>query len=401
MIQEKTYLKSKISGMFKNPAFIIFSLMGIVTIGLSIYNYVLPTYVRDGEFHSHYNNFLIFKGSFFHLLNQQDLYDLFPAEHFDLYKYSPTFALFIAPLAFLPNVIGLILWNLINTFVLLFAFWTLPFKNNKQKVWTVGFVLLTLITSMQNSQSNALIAGLMILGFNLAEKRKMLPAILLISFTFFIKIFGIAGLAIFIFYPQKWKSALYILLSFLVLTILPIIVVPFQQLFEIYSSWFDMLQADLSVSYGYSVAGIISSWFGLMDVKNWVLIFGVIGFFIPFIKVNWYNNPLFRLWILTYILIWVVIFNHKAESPTFIIAVSGVAIWYFSQKRKTINLILLILTFIFTILSPTDLFPAMIREEFIQPYSIMALPCLLVWLKLLMDFFRLDFTQVQSNMDDF
>jgi len=242
---------------------------------------------------------------------------------------------------------------------------------------------------MQNSQSNTLIAGLMILGFSFAEKQKILPAALLITFTFFIKIFGIAGLVIFIFYKNRWKSALYVVLSFLILAILPLIVIPFHQLFELYKSWVAMLQADHSVSYGYSAAGIISSWFGLEDVKNWVLIFGVIGFFIPFLKVKLYDNPLFRLWILAYILIWVVLFNHKAESPTFIIAISGVTIWYFSQKRKTINLILLILTFLFTVLSPTDLFPAVVREEFIQPYSIMALPCLLVWLKLLIDFLRL------------
>jgi hypothetical protein len=252
---------------------------------------------------------------------------------------------------------------------------------------------------MQNSQSNALIAGLIILGFCFAEKRKILPAIFLITFTFFIKIFGIAGLAIFIFYPNKWKSATYIIVSFVILAVMPLIIIPFQHLVELYSSWIEMLQDDHSVSYGYSIAGLMSSWFGLVNSKNWVLIFGIIGFFMPFLKLKWYNNPLFRLWVLAYILIWVVIFNHKAESPTFIIAVSGVGIWYFSQQRKTINLILLILTFLFTVLSPTDLFPAIIREEFIKPYSLMALPCFLVWIKLLIDFLKLDFGLIQSNMD--
>ena len=158
-----------------------------------------------------------------------------------------------------------------------------------------------------------------------------------------------------------------------------------------------MLQADHSISYGYSAAGILSSWFNIENVKNAVLIFGVTGFFIPFVNVKLYSNSVFRLWILAWILIWVVIFNHKAESPTFIIAVSGVAIWYFSQKRKTVNLILLILTFIFTVFSPTDLFPSVIREKFVMPYSIMALPCLLVWIKLLIDFFRLDFDRLQPD----
>ncbi len=399
MDKDKADIKSNQSGFYKNPELLIFALVGIITIGLSIYNYVLPTYIKDGEFHSHYNNYLIFKNSFHHLINLQDLYISFPPEHFDIYKYSPTFALFMAPLAYLPNVLGLILWNLINAFVLLYALWNLSFRNNKIKVWAVGFVLLALITSMQNSQSNALIAGLMILGFSFAEKQKMLPAVLLISFTFFIKVFGIAGLAIFIFYPNKWKSGIYIIASIIFFTFLPLIVIPFSQLFELYKSWITMLSTDHSVSYGYSVAGIFSSWFGLVDVKNWVLIFGIIGFFIPFVKVKWYKNPLFRIWVLAYILIWIVIFNHKAESPTFIIAVTGVAIWYFSQTRNYVNLFLLLLTFLFTVLSPTDLFPSIIREEFVKPYSIMALPCLLVWLKMLVDFLRLDFSQIQSNID--
>ena len=398
MDQEKTYAKSKVLRRIKNPAFLIFFLVSIITIGLSVHNYVLPTHIKDGEFHSYYNNYLIFKGSFHHLINQQDLYNSYPTEYFDIYKYSPTFALIMAPLAYLPDVLGLIFWNLINAFVFLYALWNLSFKNNKVKIRAVGFVLLALITSMQNSQSNALIAGLIILGFSFAEKQKMLPAALLITFTFFIKIFGIAGLAIFIFYRHKWKSALYIIISFLILAILPLIVIPFHQLLEFYKSWVFMLQADHSVSYGYSAAGMISSWFNIENVKNWVLIFGIIGFFIPFIKINQYKSALFRIWILAYILIWVVIFNHKAESSTFIIAVSGVTIWYFSQKGNYVNLVLLILTFIFTVFSPTDLFPAVIREEFIQPYSIMALPCLLVWFKLLIDFLRLDFTQIQSNM---
>ena len=396
--EEEKKIRPVIHRVFKDPKFLVFLFVGIVTVGLSLHNYSFQTYIQNGEFHSNYNNYLIFKGSFHHLINHQDLYNPYPAEHFDIYKYSPTFALFMAPLSYLPDVVGLIIWNLINAFVFLIAIWNLPFKNDKVKIWLLGFVLLAFITSMQNFQSNALIAGLIILGFSFAEKQKIWLAVLLISFTFFIKIFGIVGLAIFIFYKNKWKTALYILLSFLILTILPLIVIPTHQLFELYKSWFAMLQADHSTSYGYSIAGIISSWFGLVDVKNWVLIFGIISFFIPFIKVKRYKNPLFRLWILAYILIWIVIFNHKAESPTFIIAVTGVAIWYFSQKRNLLNLILLILTFLFTILSPTDLFPAMIRKEFIQPYSIMALPCLLVWIKLLIDFLRLDFAKIQSNI---
>jgi hypothetical protein len=33
-----------------------------------------------------------------------------------------------------------------------------------------------------------------------------------------------------------------------------------------------------------------------------------------------------------------------------------------------------------TSFSPSDLFPKFIRDEFIKPYSLKALPCVLIWL---------------------
>jgi hypothetical protein len=85
-----------------------------------------------------------------------------------------------------------------------------------------------------------------------------------------------------------------------------------------------------------------------------------------------------------------VIFNHKAESPTFVVAVSGIAIWFFAQKVSVENIVLLILVIIFTILSPTDIFLASFRSGFVQPYVLKVVPCILVWIKITVDlmFFR-------------
>jgi len=50
----------------------------------------------------------------------KDLYAPYPNEYWDLYKYSPTFALLMAPLALLPTLAGLAGWNLLNVvFVLI------------------------------------------------------------------------------------------------------------------------------------------------------------------------------------------------------------------------------------------------------------------------------------------
>src|ERR1043166_5046324 len=57
------------------------------------------------------NNFLIFRSAFDHLRFGVDLYALHPAEHGDLFKYSPTFALLFAPFAIMPFGVSLAVWN--------------------------------------------------------------------------------------------------------------------------------------------------------------------------------------------------------------------------------------------------------------------------------------------------
>jgi hypothetical protein len=142
---------------------------------------------------------------------------------------------------------------------------------------------------------------------------------------------------------------------------------------------------DHSISDGLSVIGWLKTWFGWAPDKTLVSLAGVVLFCLPLLLYRQYSQYTFRLLLLASVLIWVVIFNHRAESPTFVIAVSGVALWYFAQTPKTENLVLLLLTLIFTVLSPTDLFPATVRTEWFTPYVVKAVPCILVWGKLTYD----------------
>ena len=92
--------------------------------------------------------------------------------------------------------------------------------------------------------------------------------------------------------------------------------------------------------------------------------------------------------LLASVLIWVVIFNHKAESNTFVLASCGVALWYFAADRSKFHHILLIASILLVTLSPTDLFPRYIRGELIVPYKLKALPPILVWLALQWELLR-------------
>lgn len=353
-------------------------LQSLVLLGTKVYH-------AGGLEYTHYNNYKIFKHSFEHLKDQKDLYILYPQENWDLYKYSPSFSAFFGIFASLPDWLGLFLWNSLNAFLLLIAVYYLPRLNNYQKGIILLFCAIELMTSIQNQQSNGLIAGLTILAFCLLERNKYQYATLCIVFSAFIKLFGLVGFALFLFYPKKWKLALYSLLWVAILLSLPLIFIDLEQYKFLFQSWQNMLANDFSASYGYSVTGVLHTWSGMEINKMAVLIAGVIIFLVPLFRFNQYRNYSFRFLALTSILIWVVIFNHKAESPTFIIAIAGVCLWFFVSEKNILNITLFILAFILTSVSRTDIFPPYLNDRFVIPYALKAFPCILIWLKIIYD----------------
>ncbi|MDL5048146.1 glycosyltransferase family 87 protein [Oscillatoria amoena NRMC-F 0135] len=350
-------------------------LYGIAFILASVAQYFKP---QTGEY-TNYNNYIIFKQAFFHLLDGKDLYIMYPAECWDLFKYSPAFALFMGVFAWLPDIAGLTLWNLLNAMVLWYGFATIPQATNRQKTFMLLFVFIELLTSIQNAQSNGLIAGLILLAFNKLENGDVRWSSLFITLTVFIKLFGLVAFALFLLYKQKPKFILWSIAWTLLLLVLPIVVSGYDGLLAQYQSWWKMLKEDHSASVGLSVMGWLQTWFGYNGSKTLITLGGVALFCLPLIKVQQYSDYTFRLLLTASVLLWVIIFNHKAESPTFVIAIAGAALWYFMQPKNTAALVLIALAFIFTSLSPTDLFPPPVRKQFIEPYVLKAVPCIFIW----------------------
>lgn len=362
----------------------------IVFITLSLAASVLSligtkTYREGGRVYNRYNNYSIFERSFDHLVMNQDLYVAYPEEHWDLYKYTPTFSAFFGIYSILPDWLGLCLWNLTNALILFLAIYYLPKLNLYQKGLISIIVLLELMGSMQNEQSNALIAGLIILAFGFLERNKMLWATLCIVCTAFVKLFGVVGFALFLFYPSKWKSAVYTLGWTLLLAAIPLLFISWDQYIYLFQSFGKMLSYDHDESYGFSVMGIISSWFSMDVNKNLIVGIGAMMFLLPFLRVKLYQEFMFKFLILCSILIWIVIFNHKAESPTFIIAMTGIALWFVYSPKSRTNTVLFIAAFILVSITPTDIFPRYLREVYVEPYALKALPCVLIWVKILYD----------------
>lgn len=352
-----------------------------------------PKPLPGGGFFTHYNNYQIFRQSFYHLIHQQDLYCLYPGEHADLYKYTPTFSLLFGGLALLPEAPGLLLWNLLNALVLCGAIFYLPHLTRQQQVMMALVVVIEMLTSVQNSQSNALIAGLLVLAFGLAERQRLALATLCILLTAFIKLFGLLGLVMLAFYRPKTRLAAYALGWAALLAALPLLVVPLPQYGFLMRSYGQLLAGDHAGSYGFSVMGWLHTWFGFDPPKNAVVAVGLVALLLPLGRLGAYGHARFRQLMLASVLLWMVVFNHKAESPTFVIAMAGVALWFVPGPKTPLRIALFVLAFVLTSLSPTDVFPAYLRTHYVVPYALKGVPCILIWLRVLYEQLTAPFPQ--------
>jgi hypothetical protein len=345
----------------------------------------LKTFAGSDILYTKYNNYVIFKNSFFHLIQNKDLYKFYLTEQWDLYKYSPSFSFLFGALAYLPDTIGLFLWNVLNVIPVLYGLKLLTSVSGRNKSYVLLFCLIESLNSLQNAQSNGLMAGLILLTFVSLENGKYFLATLFVVLSVFLKIYGGIAFVFFIFYPDKRRLILYTLFWFMLIGILPLLVVSLHQLIYLYKSWGDLLKNDQVQSLGISVSGIISSWFNIDAPKSLISLAGMLVFLSPLIRVKSWGSNSFRLMMLCSALIWVVIFNHKAESPTFVIALLGIALWYFSQDKTRVNTILVVLAFILTTLSVSDLTPRFIRNGFVGPYCIKAVMPVIIWCKIIFE----------------
>lgn len=352
-----------------------------------------PLKIIDGGMHTNYNNYLIFKNSFLHFWNQENLYIHHPTEYFDLYKYSPTFALLMAPFAKLPDIVGLPLWNLINALPVILAILLLSRLDDLKQTKFLWLIAIELLTSVQNEQSNGLMVGFIALAFIAMEKQNLLWATLFIVLTFYIKIFGLFAAVLIFFYPNKLKSIGLLAFWMIFLGVIPAIFTSFNYLIAQYQNWVHLVTSDQSTMIGMSAMGMAEVWLHIPINKGLFTLLGLALFLYPLKNLNNFKDLDYRLLCLASILLWIVLFNHKAESPTFVIAVFGVGVWYFITRTHDkflsfIDIFLLVLVLAFTVLSPTDIFPRAFREEYVKPYMLKTLPCFLVWLKVVVDMIR-------------
>lgn len=329
------------------------------------------------------NNVLIFRYSFVNLINKVDLYSLHPEQHLDYYKYSPAFAIFMAPFAAIPSQVGAVVWNLLNAVIFLLGIKSLDIEK-KYKTIFLWLCFFEYMTSMNYFQSNVMMAGLMMMVFSCLAKTRPVLSGFISTILFNIKIFGAGVASVFLLYSKKRWFIISAVLSSLVLAVVGILLSSFSYTYEMYLSWLKLLLWDFDASLGVSVMALINQY--ILMPKLWIQLAGTALTFSP-IVICWFKGPrgVSRVALVSAIMIWSVIFNHKAETATYIIAVTGAVLWFVYSSKTILDKILIGLVFIFTTLSPTEFFPKVLVEILGGKDFVKLVPCVLLWIKILFD----------------
>ena len=350
------------------------------------------------------NNYKIFKNVYFHTIDKLPLYKEYPLEYFDHNHYGPIFSIVIAPFAMLPDYVGIPLWSLFNAVILAWAITLLPLKATQINA-ILWICLHELLTTLLGLQFNPLMTAIIILSFVYIEKAKDFWSAFFIVLGVFVKLYGIVGLAFFFFSKNKIKFILSLIFWSIVMFCLPMLLSSPEYIIQTYKEWFERLveknneNAGLNSYQDISLMGIVRRFFQDSSISNLpYLIGGVFLFGLQYLRIKEYKEVSYRLMLLASVLIFTVIFSSGSESPTYIIAFVGVAIWFVIQPKpiSKFYISLLIFALILTSLSPSDLIPKYLKDNFIRPYALKALPCVLIWFAIVYEMLRNKFKNYNS-----
>lgn len=332
------------------------------------------------------NNFIIFTASFGHLLNQENLYKLYPAEYHDYFLYGPVFAILIYPFKAFPLLFGKILWVTFNFIIYWFAVKKFFKSEVKALFWWILICFQDIYLSGLSFEINNLMIASIILAFCLLEDKKEFVAGLVIGFFSMVKLFPIMALLFISFEIDRKKYLIGIGLGIFLAILIPTTFTNIEFIQSQLMEWVkvlmhkDSLNRNLNPLVDYSLPGLFRKNLGDPSISNlYFILFGFIVLSGLFIK-NWMQKNL-KLELLVLSILTILVFNSNTESPSFIISSTAVAIWWnFVEKKKTIwSHFFLILYMLFTALPSIDGYPKEFKDQILHQRGLRALPPVIIW----------------------
>ena len=330
-------------------------------------------------------NFEIFRTASRHLVADLDLYAEYPDEHSDRFKYSPTFALLFAPFAWLTWPLALFLWSALNAFVLFLAVErVLP---GRAGLLAMLYLLLEVLRGMQNAQSNALVAGLVILAFAALERANAWRAASAVALGACVKIFPLAALTFAVPRRLALRTGAAAVALGIGAVMLPLLVTSPATLWAQYGSWRGVESSDARQRW-FSVMEIVHRWTGT-SWPNWpVQLAGTLILLAPLaLRRDRWDDARFRMLYLCSLLSYMVLFNHQAERASYLIAFAGATLWFASSPPERWRSWMYWLAFVSIPLMSTLVPGQMLRTQTVTLYRL-ALPTLLIWLAIQWELMR-------------
>ena len=330
------------------------------------------------------NDFAIFRASFLNLIAGRDLYVLRLDQAHDYFKYSPSFALLFAPFAALPFAVGLFLWNVVNALALFFAL-RLLLPRDKAAI-AQALVFLPTLRSMQSSQSNALMAALIIFAFVCYERGWLWRAGIAVGLGAVTKIFPLAALIFALPRRDRVRAVLISILAIVVLLALPLLVVSPHELVAQYQSW-SALEKTETIQLGSSVMGLFRD--AGLGWPAWPIQLAgcAILLYVLLARLRDWGDRMVRLQLLAFVMVFCVIFNHRAERQSAVIAISGLVIWYLASPRAAWRTSLFVIVYALVSLTGTGFIPGAIKRILVHQVRF-PIPLTVLWLAMLGDLAR-------------
>ncbi|RYZ19106.1 MAG: DUF2029 domain-containing protein, partial [Chitinophagaceae bacterium] len=254
-------------------------------------------------------------------------------------------------------------------------------------------------------QINALVCACILLGFSYIHEAKEGRALFFILLATFIKVYGIVGFAFFFFSRRKGAFIGWAALWSVVFFFAPLLLTPLSFLLQCYTDWAAALQvkAAKNVNLGIdnlyqdiSMMGMIRRIFGFRELKDlWVLGPAALLFLSQYAPLRHWADLRYRLYLLCSVLLFTVIFSSGAESPTYIIALPAICIWYLLQPKGKWVTAYFVFALFLTTFSYSDLFTPWLRTHVLRPYSLKALPSTITWFVILVQIHRKQFLKAR------
>ncbi|MEG1037776.1 MAG: glycosyltransferase family 87 protein [Mucinivorans sp.] len=354
-----------------------------------------------------YNNYDIYTGVARHFFDELPLYGHSPSEYHDMNHYGPLFAFLIYPFTLFPRLAGLALWVAFTAIIYWWAIRCLPLARS-----VVGIILVMCLPEFYNAalyqQFNTVTAALIVCTWITITSGHEATAAVLIVVGSMVKIYGIVGLAFFFFIPpsRRWYFVRSLLLWTVALLVLQLIFTSWDYLWSQYVAWGN----DLVGKHGTNIfspfqnrglLGMIRKLTGSASYSDmWVLVPAMVIYCSAYLRYRHFDERRFRFLFLASTLLFIVLFSSGTETPSYIMAMTGVSLWWFAARSSHTVLDWCLLCFVFIGTFANAIFPHALYLEVIFAYALKALPFSLVWLKIMYEL-TLSYRKIDGKQENF